>query len=132
MKKFFDKNCIKYTMARVSQLQLFSQKFFEHFTPARTLSISGLKSRVLKLSFLGLKMMVKSGLEFFILKFAKTCSKNFKIKILEHLSPSFLSHKCQFQDSRFKSTYRKSSSWCVLFSITYSVPDCNSRNVLLP
>ena len=40
------------------------------FTPARTLSISGLKSRVLKLSFLSLKMMVKSGLEF-ILKFTE-------------------------------------------------------------
>ena len=35
-------------------------------TPARTLSISGLKSRVLKLSFLNLKMMVKSGLEFIL------------------------------------------------------------------
>ena len=32
-----------------------------HHTPANTLSISGLKSRVLKLSFLSLKMMVKSG-----------------------------------------------------------------------
>ena len=39
-------------------------------TPARTLSISGLKSRVLKLSFLSLKMLVKSGLEF-ILKFTE-------------------------------------------------------------
>ena len=38
--------------------------------PARTLSTSGLKSRVLKLSFLSLKMMVKSGLEF-ILKLTK-------------------------------------------------------------
>ena len=36
------------------------------FTPARTLSISGLKSRVWKLSFLSLKMMVKSGLEFIL------------------------------------------------------------------
>ena len=35
-------------------------------TPARTLSISGVESRVLKLSFLSLKMMVKSGLEFII------------------------------------------------------------------
>ena len=32
-------------------------------TPARTLFISGLKSRVLKLSFLSLRMMVKSGLK---------------------------------------------------------------------
>ena len=36
---------------------------FRPYTPARTLSISGLKSRVLKLSFLSLKMMVKSGLD---------------------------------------------------------------------
>ena len=35
-------------------------------TPARSLSISGLKSRVLKLSFFSLKMMVKSGLEFIL------------------------------------------------------------------
>ena len=40
------------------------------FTPARTLFISGLKSRVMKFPFLGLKMMVKSGLEF-ILKLTK-------------------------------------------------------------
>ena len=35
-------------------------------TPARTHSISGLKSRVLKLTFFSLKMMVKSGLEFIL------------------------------------------------------------------
>ena len=35
-------------------------------TPARTLFISGLKSRVIKLPFLSLKMMVKSGLEFIL------------------------------------------------------------------
>ena len=39
-------------------------------TPARTHSISGLKSRVLKLTFFSLKMMMKSGLEF-ILKFTE-------------------------------------------------------------
>ena len=44
--------------------------FTRLFTPAWTLSISGLKSRVLKLSFLSLKMIVKSGLEF-ILKLTK-------------------------------------------------------------
>ena len=33
-------------------------------TPARTLSISGLKSRLMKLTFSSLKMMLKSGLEF--------------------------------------------------------------------
>ena len=32
-------------------------------TPAKTHSISGLKFRVMKLSFLSLKMMVQSGLE---------------------------------------------------------------------
>ena len=36
------------------------------YTPAGTLSISGLKSRVLKLSFFSLKMVVKSGLEFIL------------------------------------------------------------------
>ena len=39
-------------------------------TPSRTHSISGLKTRVLKLTFLALKMMVKSGLQF-ILKFTE-------------------------------------------------------------
>ena len=43
---------------------------FGRLTPARTLSISGLKYRVWKLSFLSLKMMEKSGLEF-ILKFTQ-------------------------------------------------------------
>ena len=37
-----------------------------YVTPARTLFISGLKSRVMKLPFLSLKMMVKSGLEFIL------------------------------------------------------------------
>ena len=46
-------------------------KFKNNNTPARTLSISGLKSRVLKLPFLNLKMMVNSGLAFFILKFSE-------------------------------------------------------------
>merc|ERR1712051_555931 len=36
------------------------------YTPARTHSISGLKSQVLKLTFFSLKMMVKSGLEFIL------------------------------------------------------------------
>ena len=40
--------------------------FYHRHTPARTLFISGLKSRVMKLSFLSLKMMVKSGLEFIL------------------------------------------------------------------
>ena len=37
-----------------------------HITPATTLSISGLKSRVLKLPFFNLKMMMKNGLDFFL------------------------------------------------------------------
>ena len=40
--------------------------FWLFTTPVKTLFISGLKSRVLKLSFLSLKMMVKSGLEFIL------------------------------------------------------------------
>ena len=40
-------------------------------TAARSLFISGLKSRVLKLPFFYFKMMVKSGLKIFILKFTK-------------------------------------------------------------
>ena len=39
-------------------------------TPARTHSIRGIKSRDYKLTFLALKMIVKSGLEF-ILKFTQ-------------------------------------------------------------
>ena len=35
------------------------------YTPARTLSISGLKYRVLILPFFNLKMMMKNGLDFF-------------------------------------------------------------------
>ena len=42
------------------------QNITSPFTPARTHSISGLKYRVMKLSFLSLKMMVKSGLEFIL------------------------------------------------------------------
>ena len=41
-----------------------------YVSDVKTLSISGLKSRVLKLLILSLKMMVKSGLEF-ILKFTQ-------------------------------------------------------------
>ena len=40
--------------------------FNTELTPARTHYISGLKSRVLKLTFSSLKMMVKSGLEFIL------------------------------------------------------------------
>ena len=40
------------------------EKAGSSITPARTHS-SGLKSRILKLTFLALKMMVKSGLDFF-------------------------------------------------------------------
>ena len=48
----------------------FVDTFGTWYTPARTLSISGIKSGVLKLSFLSLNMMVKSGLES-ILKLTK-------------------------------------------------------------
>ena len=48
--------------------------WWTQLTPARTLSISGLKSWVLKLSFLSLKMIVKSGL-YFILKFTEPLQK---------------------------------------------------------
>ena len=48
----------------------FSNDSFSLTTPARTLSISGLKSGVLKLSFLSLKNIVKSGVEF-VLKFTE-------------------------------------------------------------
>jgi hypothetical protein len=41
------------------------------FTPARTHSISGLKISILEIDIFGFKMMVKSGLEFFILKFSE-------------------------------------------------------------
>ena len=106
------KKCCKYgVLDRADKNQL---------TPARTLSITGLKYRVLKLSFLSLNIMVKIGLEF-ILKFTEplqryllSCqansailgryfctgqlqlwrgSVNFKIKSLDHFLPSFLSKK---------------------------------------
>ena len=50
----------------LSQVQMYSRLRNKHSTPVRTLSISGLKSRVMKLPFLSLKMMVKSGLEFIL------------------------------------------------------------------
>ena len=46
--------------------QLYFKLYRIVITPARTLFISGLKSRVMKLPFLSLKMMVKSGLEFIL------------------------------------------------------------------
>ena len=84
-------------------------------TPARTHSISGLKSQVLKLTFLALKMMVKSGLEF-ILKFTEPLHGQifwhwaaatlkglgeFQNKNSRPLFTIILSQKCKFQDSRF-------------------------------
>ena len=72
------RHCGHYRWAKLfyNQLNLIDEI---KLTPARTHSISGLKSRVLKLA---LKMMVKSGLEF-ILKFTKplqryllTCQAN--------------------------------------------------------
>jgi hypothetical protein len=55
-------------------LNIKSSSIKKHFTLARTLSISGLKSRVFKLSFLSLKITVKSGLEF-ILKFTQSLQR---------------------------------------------------------
>ena len=91
-------------------------------------------------------MMVKSGLDFFILKFTEplqryllTCqanlallgrffctgqqqlwrgSVNFKIKSSRPLYTIILSQKCQFQDSRFQSTYKMRPSWCDLLKKT--------------
>jgi hypothetical protein len=110
---------------------------FYWYTPARTHSISGLKSRVLKLTFLALKMMVKSGLEFILKcteplqRYLLTCqansvlmgrffdtgqqqlwrgSVNFKTKNSRPLFTIILRQKCKFQDSRFYSTYRMSPS----------------------
>ena len=98
------------------------QNFFDwlFYTPARTLFISGLKSRVLKLPFL-LKNDGKKWSRLFILKFTEplqSCrcpvqkylptmaelawqlsrylwrgSVNFKIKSLDHFLPSLLSKK---------------------------------------
>ena len=51
-------------------------KYGSRGTPARTHSIIRLKSRVLKLTFLALRTIVKSGLEF-ILKFTEPLQKRF-------------------------------------------------------
>ena len=48
-----------------SHYENYVYKFNVWFTPARTPFISGLKSRVLKLQFFNLKMMMKNGLDFF-------------------------------------------------------------------
>ena len=62
----------------VKGVALFLFELLSEGTPARSHFISGLKSQVMKLPFLSLKMMVKSGLEF-ILK----CKNWFK----RHLFP---------------------------------------------
>ena len=72
-----DQNSLRIlTEGRISNLRFYQTLFmvkvevpvriFQELTPARTLSISGLKSRVMKLSILSLKMMVKSGQEFIL------------------------------------------------------------------
>ena len=70
--------CLKFSKMLHKKLTL----HLSEVTAARTQSISRLKSRVLQLTFLALKMMVKSGLEF-ILKFTEplqryllTCQAN--------------------------------------------------------
>ena len=50
----------------VKGVALFLFELLSEGTPARSHFISGLKSRVMKLPFLSLKMMVKSGLEFIL------------------------------------------------------------------
>ena len=98
-------------------------------------------------------MMVKRGLEVSILKFTGplqryllTCqaksaslgrffctgqqrlwrgSMNFKMRN-SRPSPSYLSKKCQFQDSRFLSTYWKSSSWCVQLTLSETDRRCRT------
>ena len=102
----------------------------------------------MKTNFFGWKMMVKSCLEFFILKFYKPlqrylltwqtnsafrgsffslgssnsegASRISKWKILDHFSPSFVSQKCWFQDLRFYLTYSMSSRWCELWKFLSS------------
>ena len=76
------------------------------FTPARTLSIIGLKSRVLKLSCLSLKILVKSGLQF-ILKLTEplqSCCCPVQ-KYLPRMA------ELAWQLSR-DLTYKKSYNWC--------------------
>ena len=87
--------------------------------------ISGLETNIF-----GLKMMVRSGLEFFISKFyqplqscccpvqkklprkAELAWQLSKYLMLDHFSPSFLTQKCWIQDLRFQYTYFVSSRWC--------------------
>ena len=62
LKKYF--YLFSYCLFTQNFLRFFLERvLFEAATPARTLSRSGLKSDVLKLSFLSFKMMVKSSLE---------------------------------------------------------------------
>ena len=68
--------CFLHTIAAISKRLICLSHCFFHQIATQTclikshLSISGLKSRVMKLPFLNLKMIVKSGLEF-ILKLTK-------------------------------------------------------------
>ena len=112
-------------------------------TPVRTLSISELKSGVLKLSFFSLKMTVKSGLKF-ILKFTEPLQRyllscqansailgryfctgqqqllrglvNFKINFRPLFTIIFKLKNVNFKTRDFCLQYRMSPSWCVLCS----------------
>ena len=111
------------------------------FTPARTLPISGLKYQVVKLPWLKIDGEKWPRIFYFEIyqasseipanptgqfslsgqicfHWATTTLKGLgefqNKKILDHFSPSFLSQKCQFQDSRFYSANWKNSSWCAL------------------
>ena len=63
-------NCLQGLIIDLNRKHQNDQNNRQPCTPIRTLSISGLKSGVLKLSFFSLKMTVKSGLKF-ILKFTE-------------------------------------------------------------
>ena len=77
-------------------------------TLARTLSICGLKSRVLKLSFLSLKVTVKSGLEFTLKlteplqRYLLTCLANFSLsgQIFLHWAVVTLKGLDEFQNKK--------------------------------
>ena len=107
------------------------------------------KNKSHEMIIFGLKMMVKSGLEFlFWNSYLLTCqansagliffctgqqqlwrgSLNFKIKILDHFSSSFLSQNCWFQDLRFYSIYSTSSRWCDLV-LTYLIATVQKKAI---
>ena len=78
----------------------------EYVTPARTFSISGLKSRILKLP----KVMVKSGLDSFYFKIHRAPSEipvnlpgqfNLSEQIVLHWETAILKGLAEFQNKKF-------------------------------